>query len=177
MTFQRISRPSSSNSPTQKKASSLTTQPLAIQALRKSDRPHTRDEAEDEVFQQHRIKRPLRFDHNFANIPVNHPEDNRPEGIARPQLPASTSNTPTGLPYRLRAGVEHLSGMPHGTGLRRDAAVCRDGRLSRRRAGGRRHRSASELPRLVERGQRVGAPADALRNIAHRRRNPRRRQR
>lgn len=111
MTFQRISRPSSSNSPTQKKASSLTTQPLAIQALRKSDRPHTRDEAEDEVFQQHRIKRPLRFDHNFANIPVNHPEDNRPEGIARPQLPASTSNTPTGLPYRLRAGVEHLSGL------------------------------------------------------------------
>jgi hypothetical protein len=113
---QTIRKASSWNPPAREKSSSFVPRPLTVQAQQNPHDPLAQRETENEDSNQS-IERAARFGHNFANIPILPPATQTPAPVqAKPVTgdhPVSSMEqrpNQTGLPDRLKAGIESLSG-------------------------------------------------------------------
>jgi hypothetical protein len=114
MSFQRVHQASPQKTRTRQNTSWLAPRPLTVQAEQDSDRPPTHlagswAQSQEQV---------ARFGHNFANIPVHPPDTQVSAPVQRKQMTgdhvlSSTEqhSNQTGLPDRLKAGIENLSGL------------------------------------------------------------------
>jgi hypothetical protein len=114
MAFQQARQCSPQKTQTQQTTSRLAVRALTVQAQQDSDRPptHMADS------QAQSLERAARFGHHFANISI-HPPDTQASAPVQPKQmtgahPLSSVEqrpNPTGLPDRLKAGIENLSGL------------------------------------------------------------------